>query len=128
MLTLHGPKRSGFCDGITRRNFLRIGGLAMGGLSLRQLLEAEARAGIKNSHKSVIIVYSPGGRSPLETFDMKPDAPAEIRGQFKPISTNLPGVHICEHLPRLAQMMNKVTVIRSLADAVDDHSSNYCLS
>jgi hypothetical protein len=73
-------------------------------------------------------VYLPGGPSHLETFDMKPDAPAEIRGQFKPISTNLPGVHICEHLPRLAQMMDKVTVIRSLADAVDDHSSNYCLS
>jgi len=103
MLTLFG-KQSPFCDGISRRNFLKIGALGLGGLSLPQLLQAEAVSGIGRSHKAVIMIFLPGGPSHQDIFDLKLDAPAEIRGEFKPIRTNVPGLQICEHLPQLAQM------------------------
>ena len=127
MLTIFG-KSARFCDGISRRNFLKIGALGMGGLSLPQLLQVEAQAGIRKSHKAVIMIYLPGGPPHQDTFDLKLDAPSEIRGEFRPIKTNLPGVHICEHLPRLAKMMDKFAVIRSMSDAVDDHSDFLCLT
>lgn len=127
MLTIRGNKHP-FCDGISRREFLTIGGLALGGLSLPQLLAMEARAGVRNNHKAVIMIYLPGGPSHHDMFDMKPDAPSEIRGEFKPIKTNVPGLEICEHLPRLAKMMDKVAVLRSLVGARDEHSSHLCLS
>src|SRR5438046_5057667 len=127
MLTIHG-KESRFCDGISRRNFLRIGALGLGGLALPQLLQAEARSGIRSSHKAVIMSYLPGGPPHQDTFDLKMDAPLEIRGEFKPISTNVPGIQICEHLPRLARMMDRLAVLRSIADAVDDHSDFHCLT
>src|SRR5690348_154531 len=98
MLTIHGPSHR-FCDGISRRSFLQVGGLALGGLSLPGLLRSEASAGIKRSHKSVIMVFLSGGPPHQDMVDLKPDAPAEVRGEFKPIATNLPGVRICEHLP-----------------------------
>ena len=127
MLTIHGP-RFRFCDGITRRNFLRIGALGLGGLALPQLFEAEAASGIRRSHKAIIMLYLPGGPPHQDMFDLKLDAPSEIRGEFKPIRTNVPGIQICEHLPRLAAMMDKFTVIRSIADAVDDHSDFMCMT
>ncbi len=124
MVTLFGPK-SRYCDGISRRSFLKIGGLAMGGLSLPQLLQAEARAGIGagRSHKAVIMVYLSGGLSHQDTFDLKPQAPAEIRGEFQPIATNLPGVQVCELLPKMAGIMDKVAVLRSIVGLRDEHSS-----
>ena len=125
MLTIRGAGGK-FCDGLSRRQFLTVG--ALGGLALPQLLAAEAHAGIRNSHKAVILIYLPGGPSHQDTFDLKMDAPSDIRGEFKPIKTNVPGVEICEHLPRLAKMMDKVAVIRSLVGARDEHSSNLCLS
>ena len=125
MLTIRGAGGK-FCDGLSRRQFLTIG--ALGGLALPQLLAAEAQAGIRNSHKAVILIYLPGGPSHQDTFDLKMDAPSDIRGEFKPIKTNVPGIEICEHLPRLAKMMDKVAVIRSLVGARDEHSSNLCLS
>jgi hypothetical protein len=128
MLTIAGPARSGYCDGISRRDFLRIGGLALGGLSLPQLLEAEARAGVGRSHKALIMIFLAGGPPHLDMFDMKPDAPSGIRGEYKPISTNVPGLDICEYMPRLAQMMDRFAVIRSLVGAVDDHSAGQCLT
>ena len=110
MLNILGPKPNdcGFCDGVSRRNFLKIGALGLGGLALPELLRAEAASGIRsagNQHKAVIMIFLPGGPSHQDMFDLKLDAPAEVRGEFKPIPTNVPGIQICEHLPRLAQLM-----------------------
>src|SRR2546429_7489760 len=127
MLTIYGIEPRS-CDGISRRNFLRIGALGLGGLALPQLLQAEAGSGIRNSHKAVIMIYLPGGPPHQDMFDLKMDAPLEIRGEFKPIPTNVPGIRICEHLPRLARMMDRLAVLRSIADAVDDHSDFHCLT
>jgi hypothetical protein len=134
MLTLWGPRGSHRdCDGRTRRAFLKIGGLAMGGLSLPGLLQAEAQArgtsptggdGAGSSHKSVIMIYLTGGPAHQDTFDLKPDAPDGIRGEFKPIATRLPGVQVCEHLPRIAELMDKLAVIRSVVGLRDEHSSS----
>jgi hypothetical protein len=121
-------RRSRFCDGISRRNFLKIGALGMGGLALPELLRAEAQAGIRRSHKAVIMIYLPGGPPHQDMFDLKLEAPSEIRGEFKPIPTAVPGIQICEHLPRLASIMNKLVVIRSISDAIDDHSDFACLT
>src|SRR5436189_3011601 len=130
MLTLYAnaPGSRRFCDGISRRNFLKIGALGLGGLALPQLLQAEAKSGIRNSHKAVIMIYLPGGPPHQDMFDLKMAAPLEIRGEFKPISTNVPGIQICEHLPRLARMMDKLAILRSISDAVDDHSDFHCLT
>ncbi len=100
MLTIAGRTRSGFCDGVTRRDFLRIGGLALGGLSLPQLLQAEARAGVSRSHKAVIMVFLAGGPPHLDMFDMKPDAPSGIRGEYKPIPNECARArHLRVHAP-----------------------------
>ena len=127
MLTIYGqPSR--FCDGVSRRNFLKIGALGLGGLALPQLLHAEAKAGIRRSHKAIIMIFLPGGPSHQDIFDLKMDAPKEVRGEFKPISTNVPGIQICEHLPRLAKLMDKMTIIRSMVGALDDHNAFQCLT
>ena len=121
MLNVLGP-RARFCDGISRRSFLSVGSLAVGGLTLPGLLRAEAAAG-KKSHKSVIMVYLSGGLAHQDTFDLKPNAPAEVKGEFQPIPTNVPGVQFGEHLPKLARCMDKLVVIRSLVGQRDEHSS-----
>jgi hypothetical protein len=132
MLTLWGSAEGrNFCDGLSRRSFLKIGGLVMGGIGLPGLLEAEALAAAPSSgrivgrsaHKSVIMVYLTGGLAHQDTFDLKPDAPTGIRGEFKPIATRLPGVQIGELLPRTAAIMDKLAVIRSLVGQIDEHSS-----
>ena len=125
MLTIPGPS-SRFCDGLSRRNFLRIGALGMGGLALPDLLRAETASGLRSGNKAVIMIYLPGGPPHQDSFDLKPDAPAEIRGEFKAISTSVPGFQICEHLPRLAKVAHQYSVIRSISDAVDDHSDFMC--
>lgn len=122
MLTLYGPRQR-YCDGVTRRSFLKLGGLAMGGLGLPQLLRAEEQAGAGGSHKSVIMVYLAGGMSHQDTFDLKTEAPEGIRGEFRPIATSVPGVQFCEHLPRLAACADKLAVIRSIVGLRDEHSS-----
>jgi len=128
MLTIYGDKGR-FCDGVSRRQFLRIGGMAMGGLTLTDFLAAEARAANKPAqHKAVIIVYLAGGPPHQDMFDLKMDAPAEIRGEFKPIETNVSGIQISEQLPKIAKMMDKFAVIRSLVGARDEHSNPLCLS
>src|SRR5882672_8946156 len=127
MLTIYGPRQR-FCDGISRRNFLRIGALGLGGLALPQLLRAEAQAGIRRSHKAVIMVFLPGGPSHQDMFDLKTDAPSEIRGEFRPIATNVRGIRICEHLPRLAKLADKYTIIRSMVGAEDRHDAVQCLT
>ena len=113
MLTIYGQQHR-FCDGISRRNFLKIGALGLGGLALPQLLQAEAQSGIRKSHKAIIMIYLPGGPPHQDMFDLKLDAPSEIRGEFKPIKTNVPGIQICEHLPRMAAMMDKLIPIRTI--------------
>lgn len=125
MLTIPG-KAARFCDGVSRRNFLRIGALGMGGMALPQLLRAETASGLRSGQKAVIMIYLPGGPPHQDTFDLKMEAPAEIRGEFKPIPTNVPGTQICELLPRLAKITDQYTIIRSIADAVDDHSDFMC--
>lgn len=127
MLTLFG-KQSPLCDGISRRNFLKIGALGLGGLTLPQLLEAEASSGVGRSHKAVIMVFLPGGPSHQDIFDLKSEAPAEIRGEFKPIATSVPGMRICEHLPQLARLADKYTLIRSMVGAEDNHYAFQCLT
>jgi hypothetical protein len=122
MFTLSGP-RSRLCDGLSRRSFLQIGGLAVGGLTLPQLLRAEARPGGGRSDRSVIMVYLSGGLAHQDTFDLKPGAPKEVRGEFNPIATNVPGVQIGEHLPRLARCTDKLILVRSLVGLRDEHSS-----
>ena len=81
----------------------------------------EKASGLRSSPKAVIMIYLPGGPPHQDTFDLKSEAPSEIRGEFRPIPTNVPGTQICEYLPRLARIADQYTLIRSLADAVDDH-------
>ncbi len=127
-MSLFGPARTGYCDGVTRRDFLRIGGLALGGLSFPGLLRAESRAGIGRSHKAVIMIFLAGGPPHQDMFDLKPGAPEGIRGEFRPIPTNVPGLEICEYMPRLARMMDRFAVIRSVVGAGPDHSAGQCLT
>ncbi len=121
MLTILGDKpQSGFCDGFSRRGFLTIGGFALGGLALPDVLRANPE---DRSHKAIINIYLPGGPSHLDMWDLKPDAPREIRGEFEPIQTNVPGIEICELFPRIASMMDKFIVVRSLDDSDGRHDS-----
>ena len=126
MMTLLGPRHQ-FCDGMTRRSFLKIGGLAMGGLSLPQLLQAEAVSGRK-SHKAVIMVFLSGGPPHQDMVDLKVDAPVEIRGEFNPIATNVSGIEICELLPLLAQRMDRLAIIRSLVGSEGRHAAFQCMT
>lgn len=130
MLTIFGrqDKRTGFCDRLSRRSFLQIGGAAMGGLALNQILDLEAQAGIGHSHKAIINIYLPGGPPHIDMWDLKPDAPAEIRGEFKPIETNVPGIRICELFPKIAAMMDKFALIRTLADSDGAHDCYQCMT
>jgi hypothetical protein len=131
MLTILGRSdspRGRFCDGLSRRNFLTIGGMALGGLSLPGLLKAEAAAGVGRSHKAIINVFLAGGPPHLDMWDLKPEAPREIRGEFQPIKTNVPGIDICELFPEMAKMMDKFAIIRSLVQARDAHYTFQCLT
>jgi hypothetical protein len=128
MLTILGDRQAGFCDRVPRRSFLKIGGLAMGGLSLAEILRAESLAGVGSSHKAVIMVFLSGGPPHQDMFDLKPEAPAEIRGEFNPIPTKVPGIDICEHLPRLAATMDDYAVVRSLVGSEGRHAAFQCLT
>ena len=103
------------CDGVSRRTFLKVGSLALGGLSLPWLLRQRAAAapGSGASRRSVILLWLAGGPSHIDMYDLKPSAPAEIRGEFKPIATNVTGIQIGEHLPRQARIMDRLAVVRS---------------
>src|SRR6516162_9341128 len=118
MLTIWGSRQR-FCDGITRRGFLKIGAFGAG-LTLADLLRLRATAGATAagtkpaSNKAAIMIYLPGGPSHIDMYDLKPATPAEIRGEFKPIATNIPSVQICELMPRQARMWDKLAVVRSI--------------
>lgn len=128
MISIPSSQPNHFCSGLSRRDALRIGALAMGGATLPQILRAEAQAGIGSSNKSVIMIYLPGGPSHQDMWDIKEDAPSEIRGEFNAISTSVPGVRICEHFPKIAKMMEDFTPIRSVSDSFGQHSSYQTLT
>jgi hypothetical protein len=135
MLKIEG-KINRYCDGVPRRQFLQIGGLALGGLSMPAILQAEAKARAEGrevktgglGHKAVIMIYLSGGPSHQDMYDLKMKAPKEIRGSFKPIGTSVPGIQICEHMPRLARSMEKFAIIRSLYGSPNQHNSDISLS
>lgn len=130
MITIPSSRSGRLCDGILRRDFLRIGGLALGGASLPQVLAAQGGDGgaSVSGAKSVIMIFLPGGPSHQDMFDLKMDAPSEVRGEFKPIGTNVDGLQITEHLPLMAKRMDRCTVIRSMADCDSRHDAFQCLT
>jgi hypothetical protein len=125
MLTIWGARQK-FCDGVTRRSFLKIGAFGVG-LTLADALRVRASVGgaaaSATPAKSAIMIYLPGGPSHMDMYDLKPNAPVEYRGEFRPIATNVPGVQICEHFPRQARIFDKLAVIRSVV-AVEEHSDS----
>lgn len=115
--------RYGTCDGVSRRSFLRVGGLGLAGLTLPDILQAKAAQGSAARDTAVIQVFLGGGPSHIDTYDPKPDAPAEIKGEFKPIPTKVPGVFLGELLKNQARIMDKLAVVRSLHHDTADHFS-----
>ncbi len=121
---------SRFCPGpLRRRSFLEIGGLSLLGFSLTDFLKLKAQAEAGKlpvpSDTSVIFIWLPGGPPHMETYDMKPDAPVEYRGDFRPIRTNVPGIEVCELLPLHAKIADKFTLIRSVCHEFADHGGGH---
>ena len=126
MLTILGNKHR-LCDKVSRREALRIGALGVGGLTLADLLRADVQSGQSNSHKAVIMIYMCGAPSHQDMYDLKMDSPAEIRGEFRPIPTNVPGIEISEHMPRTAAIMDKLVPLRSVVGSPSGaHDSFIC--
>lgn len=129
MLKILGPSSSGYCDGVSRRSFMKIGALGMGGLALPDFLRAQsASGGSPSREKSVIMVFLAGGPSHQDLWDIKEDAPSEIRGEFSAIPTSVPGVRICEHAPKIAASFEKFAALRSIVGSTGQHSSFQCES
>src|SRR5688500_18034835 len=133
MLTIDGRTNKGYCDGVSRRSFLKIGaGIAGLGLTLPDLLRLEAAAAEAgksvSGNKALINIYLGGGPPHTDMFDLKPQAPTEFRGEFNPIKTNVDGIEICELMPRLAKMADKYAVIRSIVGSYDSHSPFHTLT
>jgi len=129
MLDFLGPKRP--CrHRVSRRDVLRVGGLAVAGLTLADLLRLRAGATPNAGRgKSVIMIWLRGGASHIDSWDMKPDAPAEVRGEFKPIATNVPGIRICEYMPRQTKIMDKLAIVRGIQSVdIGDHTPHYILT
>src|SRR5260221_4882768 len=119
---------------VSRRNFLQIGGLGIGGLTLAELLSLEAQAASADGgkpakrHKAVIMIYMCGGPPHQDMYDIKADAPAEVRGEFGPIKTSVPGIEIGQLLPNLARIMEKLVPIRTIVGCRDDHAGYQCFT
>jgi uncharacterized protein (DUF1501 family) len=113
MFRLDADRPAEFCDGLKRRDFLHAGALAGLGLGLTDFLGMKAQGAVKDTDVNCIMLFLVGGPSQLDTFDMKPDAPSEIRGPYKPIKTNVPGIEISENFPRMAKHADKFAIIRS---------------
>jgi len=123
MLDVLGPKYK-TCDGSTRRSFLKVGFLGLAGMTLADRLALKAQsqeAGRPTSDTAVILVWLGGGPSHIDMYDLKPDAPAEFRGEFRPTATNVPGIQIGEHLPHQARLMDKISVVRSVTHTNAGH-------
>lgn len=121
-------RHAAYCDGLNRRDLVRVGTAGMFGFgySLPGLLAAQARAAEKGQAKndvSLIYIFLKGGLSTIDTWDLKPEAPSEFRGEFDPIDTNIAGIQICEHMPRLAGQMDKVSLVRSFTHQDSGHGS-----
>jgi hypothetical protein len=129
MLTIFGQKNP-YCDGISRRSFLKIGalGVTASGLTLADIFQAEARAGTSSPHKAVINIFLGGGPPHQDMWEIKTEAPVEIRGEFKPIATKVPGIQIGEVFTRIAAMMDKFVAIRSVVGATGGHDAAQCLT
>jgi hypothetical protein len=134
MLRIQGTRRT-LCDGLTRRNLLEIGGISALGLSFANSGAVAAQTAIASSRpagfgraKSCILLFPYGSPSSHETFDPKPDAPAEIQGEMKAIATSVPGIQICDHLPRTAQVMDRVTIVRSMTHPYPVHGLAYAVT
>src|SRR5262245_24419437 len=114
MLNFESNRGVQFCDGLTRRDFLRVGTLSAGavGLTLADLAKLDAAS--KSGEINCILLFLVGGPSHLDTWDPKPDAPDNIRGPFRPIQTNVPGMQVCEHFPLMARMADRYSIIRSV--------------
>ncbi len=110
-------------DGVSRRLFLRHSGLALGAFAVPAMLKARAESKIAAPARQVIVIFLQGGLSHLDSWDLKPDAPAEYRGEFRPIATNIPGFEISEHMPRLAQRADRYNVIRSAFHGTPSHEA-----
>src|SRR6516225_10815504 len=125
MLSTCDQLRRRFRDAISRRAFLCAGTLGVGGLSLAHLLRLKAQGAqeARSSHRSVIMIYLCGAPSHQDTYDMKPEAPAEYRGEFKPVRTNVPGLHICELMPLQAKIADKLAIIRNMKFQQQGHTS-----
>ena len=125
MITVPGESRVRLCDGLPRRDFLGLGTLGLGGLTLADLLRLKARGAVgpRSGSKAVIYIYLWGGPSHIDTYDMKPDAPVEYRGEFKPTRTNVPGMDICEHLPMQAKIADKFAIVRNMRFKQEGHTA-----
>jgi len=128
MLTLWGEKRKPFREGLSRRHFLRIGSLGFGGLSLPQLLRAESSMSRRDDERAVVMIYLPGGPTQHETFDPKPNAPREVRGPCDAIGTRIPGTQFCEFLPKLSNMADRFSIVRTLVGMENRHESFQCFT
>jgi uncharacterized protein (DUF1501 family) len=127
MLTIFGkPYRH--CDGVSRRQFLTAGALGLGGLTLADWLRAEEAAGGRTSGKAIINIHLDGGPPHLDMIDLKPDAPAEVRGEFKPIATKVPGLQVSELMPRVAAIADRFAFLRSLVGSAGAHDAFQCQS
>ena len=121
MFQLTQPSRN--CEGLSRRAWLQVGSLGLFGMSLPKLLQAEQpQPAVARKDTNFILLWTSGGLSNIDTLDMKPEAPVEYRGEFKPIATNLPGLSVCEHLPLMSQQMDKVCQVRTIAHGGTQHS------
>lgn len=130
MLTVFGTKQRPLCDGMSRRHFLQIGGLSLGGLSQADVLRRRASGAENGANRStsVIMIYMPGGPSHIDMYDMKPDAPADFRGEFRPIRSNVPGIDLCELMPLQARIADKLAIVRGLKTFSHGHDPYEILS
>ncbi|MFT5110294.1 MAG: hypothetical protein ACI9UA_005948 [Pseudoalteromonas tetraodonis] len=116
------------CDGVSRRSFIKAGALGFGGLSFADLLRAESEAGIGSSRKAIINIHLDGGPPQMDLIDPKPEASAEVRGEFAPIPTSIPGFHVTELMPKMASIAHKAVFLRSLVGAEGKHDAFQCMS
>src|SRR5262245_32564674 len=125
MLTFFGKRQGNLCDGLSRRSFLQVGALGLGGLMLSDLLRLKAHgaASAGKTEKAVIMVYLNGGPSHVDMYDLKPNAPVEYRGELEPTRTNVAGMEICELFPQQAKIADKFAIVRNMKFLQQGHTA-----